>query len=79
LCGSVSVGDSHEGPLKNRGGSCLKPAKNTKRRHTSILTQSMHTQHGPRRRGPRGPARHPLEQGPPRSRVHAPSNEIRLA
>jgi hypothetical protein len=27
-----TVGDSHEGPLKNRGESCLKPAKNAKRK-----------------------------------------------
>jgi hypothetical protein len=61
------VRDGHEGPQKNRGESCLKPAKNTKRRHTSSLTQSMHTQHGPRRGGPRGPSERP-SNAPPRAR-----------
>jgi hypothetical protein len=28
----VFVGDSHEGPLKNREETCLKPAKNAKRK-----------------------------------------------
>jgi hypothetical protein len=29
-CSGATVGDSHEGPLKNRGESCLKPAKKRK-------------------------------------------------
>jgi hypothetical protein len=55
----TGVGDSHEGPLKNRGESCLKPAKNAKRKHTSNLTQNIHTQHSPRRGGPHGPPERP--------------------
>jgi hypothetical protein len=73
---SAAVGDSHEGPLKNWGESCLKPAKNTERKHTSNLTQNICTRHSPHRGGPRGPPERPnkapLEQGPPRSRAHAP-------
>jgi hypothetical protein len=85
--GSRFVGYSHEGPLKRRGESCLKPAKN-KTKHTSSLTRNTHTRHGPRCGGPRGPARRPsktlprarsasleglrsLKRSPPRSRVHA--------
>jgi hypothetical protein len=85
--GSRFVGYSHEGPLKRRGESCLKPAKN-KTKHTSSLTRNTHTRHGPRCGGPRGPPRRPsktlprarsaslegsrsLERSPPRSRVHA--------
>jgi hypothetical protein len=39
---SSSVGDSHEGPLKNRGESCLKPAKNAKRK-PSLGPNTKHT------------------------------------
>jgi hypothetical protein len=60
-------GDSQEGPLKDRRESCLKPAKNAKRKHTSNLTQNMHTQHSPRRGGPRGPPERP-NKAPPRAR-----------
>jgi hypothetical protein len=61
------VGDSPEGPLKNQGESYLKPAKNTKRKHTSNLTQNVCTQHSPRRDGPRGPPEQP-NKTPPRAR-----------
>jgi hypothetical protein len=75
------------GSPKNRGESCLKPAKNTKRKHTSNLTQNVCTQHSPRcdgRSPPERPNKAPprarsaslegsrsLERAPPRSRVPA--------
>jgi hypothetical protein len=64
---ALCVGDSPEGPLKNQGGSYLKPAKSTKRKHTSNLTQNVCTQHSPRRDGPRGPPERPNKM-PPRAR-----------
>jgi hypothetical protein len=87
-CSGATVGDSHEGPLKNRGESCLKLAKNAKRK-ANLEPNTKHTQHDPHRSGPRGspkwrgkaPPRarsalldgsRPLERGPPHSRAHAP-------
>jgi hypothetical protein len=78
---SPLVGDSQEGPLKSQGESCLKPAKNAK--HTSRLTQNMHTAR-PTRRWPPRPIR-AAQQGAPSSEVRLargltpPSNEVRLA
>jgi hypothetical protein len=80
------VRDSPEGPLKNRGESCLKPAKNKRKMH--LLSKHAHrarptprwplrptaaAQQGapPRAGPPRSRAHAPLEQVPPRSRVHA--------
>jgi hypothetical protein len=72
-----------QGFPRKPGESCLKPAKNTKHKHSSNVTQNIRIQHNPRRDGPRGPPERPnkapLEQGPPRSRAHAPSSEVRLA
>jgi hypothetical protein len=72
----ATVGDSHEGRLKNRGESFLKPTKNTKRKtnlgpdakftHNTIhavVTPTVHRS---------GPAKRPLERGPPRSRAETP-------
>jgi hypothetical protein len=53
-------------PFKT-GESCLKPAKNTKHKHTSNLTQNIRTQHSPCRDGPRGPPERP-NKAPPRAR-----------
>jgi hypothetical protein len=55
------------GSPKKQGESCLKPAKNTKRKHTSNPTQNVCTQHSPRRDGPRGPPERP-NKTPPRAR-----------
>jgi hypothetical protein len=71
------------GPLKNRGESCLKPAKtqnaktnlgpNAKHTHSTIYAAVAPTAHRS------GPAKRPLERGLPRSRAHAASSEVRLA
>jgi hypothetical protein len=71
----VLVGDSHEGPLKNRGESCLKPAKNVKRKpnlrpNAKRTLNAIHAVAAPAAHRS-GPAKHPLERGPPLSRVHA--------
>jgi hypothetical protein len=58
-----SIGDSPEGPLKQLGKSCLKPAKKPKL-NTSHL--STHTGHGPHCEGPRGPPERPTQR-PPRA------------
>jgi hypothetical protein len=76
----ATVGDSHESP-KKRGESCLKPVKNAK--HTSSLNakhthNTIHAAAAPAAHQS-GPTKRHLEQGPPRSRGHAPSNEVRLA
>jgi hypothetical protein len=69
-----TVGDSHEGPLKNRGGgSCLKPAKNTKRKtnlgpNTKYTRNTIHAVVAPAAHR-NGPAKRPLERGSPRSRA----------
>jgi hypothetical protein len=55
------VGDSPEGPLKQPGKSCLKPAKKPKR-NTSQL--SAHTGHGPHCGGPRNPPEWPIQRPP---------------
>jgi hypothetical protein len=71
----AAVGDNREGPLKNRGGSCLKPAKNTKRKpnlgpNTKYAHNTIHAAVAPAARRS-GPAKRPLERGPPCSRAHA--------
>jgi hypothetical protein len=63
-CSGATVGDSHEGSLKNRGESCLKPAKNTKHKHNWNITQNICTQHNPRRDGPCGPPERPSKALP---------------
>jgi hypothetical protein len=77
----VTVGDSPQGPLKNRGN----PAHNlqkTKTKHTSYL--NVHAGRGPRRGGPRGPPEWP-RQRLPLSRLRLargltpPSSRLRLA
>jgi hypothetical protein len=70
-----SVGDSHEGPLKNRGESSLKLAKNAKREtnlgpNTKYTHNTIHAAVTPAAHRS-GPAKRPLERGPPRSRAHA--------
>jgi hypothetical protein len=60
-----SVGDSHEGPLKNRGESCLKPAKNAKRKpnhgpNTKHTHNAIHIVVAPAAHQS-GPAKRPLE------------------
>jgi hypothetical protein len=72
-CSGATVGDNHEGPLKNRGESYLRHAKN-KTKHTSSLTRNTHTRHGPRCSGPRGPPRRPSKTP---ARAH--SSGLRLA
>jgi hypothetical protein len=84
-CSSVKlpVGDSHEDPLKNRGEFCLKPAKNakckpnhgpnTKHTHTAIHVVAARAAHRS------GPAKRPLERGPPRSTATPLPSEVRLA
>jgi hypothetical protein len=57
------VGDSPEGPLKQPGKSCSKPAKKPKR---NISHLSAHTGHGPHCGGPRGPPEWPTQR-PPRA------------
>jgi hypothetical protein len=52
---------------KKPGESCSKPAKNTKHKHSSNITQNIRTQHNPRRDGPRGPPEQP-NKAPPRAR-----------
>jgi hypothetical protein len=54
-------------PYKTGGESCLKPAKNTKHKHTSNITQNIRTQHSPLRDGPRGLPERP-NNAPPRAR-----------
>jgi hypothetical protein len=71
----ATVGDSHEGPLKNRGESCLKPAKNTKRKpnlgpNAKYTHNTIHAAVAPAAHRS-GPAKRPLERGLPRSRAHA--------
>jgi hypothetical protein len=55
------------GSPKKPGESCLKPAKNTKHKHSSNITQNIRTQHSPRPDGPRGPPERP-NKAPPRAR-----------
>jgi hypothetical protein len=57
-CSGATVGDSPEGPLKQPGESCLKPAKKPKR-NTSHL--SAHTRHGPHHGGPHDPPEWPSQ------------------
>jgi hypothetical protein len=78
------VGDSPEGPLKNRGESCLKPVKNAKcKTHLEPNTKRAHTAR-PTPRWPPRPTR-AAPQGAPSSKVRLargltpPSNEVRLA
>jgi hypothetical protein len=75
------VGDSHEGPLKNRGESCLKPAKNANAdqlTHLTCIHSTTTVQVAPTARqdntgdAPRREVR--LARG-----VDAPSGEVRLA
>jgi hypothetical protein len=71
-----SVGDSHEGPLRN-GGILLKTCKKHKTQtHLEHNTKHTHTAQAHAAMAPAahqsGPTRHPLEQGLPRSRAHAP-------
>jgi hypothetical protein len=81
------------GSPKKPGKSCLKPANN-KTKHTSNLsTYTRHgprcggprgppewpNQAPPRARSASLEGSRPLEQGPPRSRTHAPSSGFRLA
>jgi hypothetical protein len=68
---NVYVGDSQEGPLKDRGESCLKPAKNaTHKTHLEPNTKHAHTAQ-------------PMPRWPPRStraaQQGAPSSKVRLA
>jgi hypothetical protein len=87
LDGFESVRDSPEGPLKNRGESCLKPAKNAKRIHTAQPTprwpprptRATQTRHPLEQGPPHSRAHAPLERNPPRSRARAPSSGLRLA
>jgi hypothetical protein len=72
----VPVGDSHEGPLRHRGESSLKPAKNTKRKtnhgpNTKYTHNTIHAVVAPAAHRS-GPAKRPLERGPPRSRAQTP-------
>jgi hypothetical protein len=78
------VGDSHEGPLKTEGASCLKPAKNAKRKtHLEPNTKRTHTAQ-PTPRWPPRPTR-AAQQGAPSSKVclarglTTPWSEVRLA
>jgi hypothetical protein len=77
-----SVGDSPEGP-KNRGESCLKPAKKHKTQ-THLESNTKRTQHSPHRDGPPRPTR-AAQQGAPSSKVRLargltpPSSEAGLA
>jgi hypothetical protein len=66
-CSGATVGDSHEGPLKNRGGSCLKPAKNAKRK-THLEPDTTHAR--TTRPTPQWPPRPTRagQQGTPRAR-----------
>jgi hypothetical protein len=62
------VGDSHEGPLKNLGESCLKPAKNAKRKpnlgpNAKYTHNTIHAAVAPAAYQS-GPAKRPLERGP---------------
>jgi hypothetical protein len=57
-----SVGDSHRGPLKNKG----KPTFFRKNANTNKFTSPKHAQHN---RDPGGPS------GPPKQLAHAPSGE----
>jgi hypothetical protein len=66
MLGGYSRGQPRGSP-KEPGESCLKPAKNTKRKHISNLTQNVCTQHSPRRDGLRGPPERP-NKTPPRAR-----------
>jgi hypothetical protein len=66
-CSGATVRDSHEGPLKNRGGSYLKPAKKHKTQTHPEPTQNIRAQHSPHRDGPRGPPERP-NKAPPRAR-----------
>jgi hypothetical protein len=72
----ATVGDSHEGPLKNWGESYLKPAKNTKRKtnlwpDTKYTHNTIHAVVAPAAHQS-DPAKRPLERGPPRSRDQTP-------
>jgi hypothetical protein len=83
-CSGATVGDSQDGPLKNRGESCLKPAKNAKRKtHLEPNTKHAHTA-WPTPRWPPRPTR-AAQHGAPSSKVRLargltpPSNEVRFA
>jgi hypothetical protein len=72
---SIDVGDSHEGPLKTGGGILLKTCKKHKRKtnlgpNTKYTHNTIHVVVAPAAHRS-GPAKHPLERGPPRSRAHA--------
>jgi hypothetical protein len=63
--------------------SCLKPAKNAKRKtnlgpNARCTHNAIHAAVAPVAHRS-GPAKRPLERGPPPSRAHAASNEVRLA
>jgi hypothetical protein len=75
-----------KGSPKRPGGSCLKPARNAKRKtHLEPNTKHAHTAQ-PTPQWPPRPTRAveqgaplskaPLERGPPRSRAHAPSSRL---
>jgi hypothetical protein len=73
-CSGATVGDSHEGPLKNWGESYLKPAKNAKHKpnlgpNAKYTHNTIHAAVAPAAHRS-GPTKHPLERGPPRSRAH---------
>jgi hypothetical protein len=73
--GALTVGDSHEGPLKNLGESCLKLGKNAERKpnlgpNAKYTHNTIHAAVAPAAHQS-GPAKRPLERGPPRSRAHA--------
>jgi hypothetical protein len=89
-CSGATVGDSHEGPLKNRGESCLKPAKNTKRK-TNLGPNAKHTHNtihavvapaahrsGPAKRPPRARSASLEGSNPPRMRSTSLEGSHRL-
>jgi hypothetical protein len=82
MLGSYCRGRPRGSPKKPRE-SCLKLAKNTKRKHSSNITQNIRTQHSPCCDGPRGPpeqpSRRPLEQVRLARGLTHPSGEVRLA
>jgi hypothetical protein len=66
-----TVGDSPEGPLKQPGESCLKPAKNQNKAFlTEARTQGTTLTVVAPAAHQSGPVEGSLEQAPPRSRVH---------
>jgi hypothetical protein len=66
-----TVGDSPEGPLKQPGESCLKPAKNQNKAFlTEARTQGTALTVVAPAAHQSGPVEGSLEQAPPRSRVH---------